>query len=125
MAISPGARIGPYQLVSLLGEGGIGHVHRATDTRLDHTVAVKVLPPDLATAPVFPARSARVGKPVALFRAPIAAPSWGRNHYQPSADGQRFLINVLKPNELKDSPELVVVLDWAQSKYNELRGDTP
>jgi eukaryotic-like serine/threonine-protein kinase len=61
------------------------------------------------------------GKPAPLFRAPIAAPSWGRNHYQPSADGQRFLVNVLKPNELKDSPELVVVLDWAQSTYNELR----
>lgn len=60
------------------------------------------------------------GQPVAIFRAPIAAPSWGRNHYQPSADGQRFLINVLKPNELNDSPELVVVLDWAQSKYAEM-----
>jgi len=32
----------------------------------------------------------------------------------------RRLLNVLQPNELKDSPELVVVLDWAQSKYDEL-----
>jgi Tol biopolymer transport system component len=60
------------------------------------------------------------GKPVPLFRAPIAAPDVGRNHYQASADGQRFLVNVVKPNELKDSPELVVVLDWSQSKYAEL-----
>jgi hypothetical protein len=60
------------------------------------------------------------GKPAPLFRAPIAAPDVGRNHYQASTDGQRFLVNVVKANELKDSPELVVVLDWAQSKYAEL-----
>ncbi len=43
MALAPGVRLGPYEIVSALGVGGMGEVYRATDTRLDHTVAIKVL----------------------------------------------------------------------------------
>jgi serine/threonine protein kinase len=44
MALSPGARIGPYEIVAQIGEGGMGQVYRATDTNLKRGVAIKVLP---------------------------------------------------------------------------------
>jgi len=46
-----GSRIGPYEIVSLLGSGGMGDVYRALDARLGRAVAVKVLTPDVANDP--------------------------------------------------------------------------
>lgn len=48
MAIAPETRLGPYEVISLLGVGGMGEVYRAKDTRLGRDVAVKVLPDRLA-----------------------------------------------------------------------------
>jgi serine/threonine protein kinase len=49
MSLAVGTRLGPYQIVSPLGAGGMGEVYRARDTRLKRDVAVKVLPEPLAT----------------------------------------------------------------------------
>jgi len=62
--MQPGTRLGPYEIVSLLGAGGMGEVYRARDTRLDRSVAVKVLAPELASDADFRARFAREAKAI-------------------------------------------------------------
>jgi eukaryotic-like serine/threonine-protein kinase len=51
VALAPGTRLGPYQIEGPLGAGGMGEVYLARDTRLERTVAIKVLPPHLAESP--------------------------------------------------------------------------
>jgi len=51
LALTSGARLGPYEIVSLLGAGGMGEVYRATDTRLERVVAIKVLPDGITASP--------------------------------------------------------------------------
>jgi serine/threonine protein kinase len=53
MPLTPGTTLGPYQILSLIGAGGMGEVYRAKDTRLDRTVAIKVLPHGLSDDPEF------------------------------------------------------------------------
>ena len=48
MALSPGTHRGPYEILAPLGAGGMGEVYKAKDTRLDRTVAIKVLPSHLS-----------------------------------------------------------------------------
>jgi hypothetical protein len=59
MALQSGTRLGPYEIVSALGAGGMGEVYRARDTRLQRDVAVKVLAPSLAADPGFRTRFSR------------------------------------------------------------------
>ena len=49
MALTSGTKLGPYEIQSPLGAGGMGEVYRARDTRLDRVVAIKVLPSSLAS----------------------------------------------------------------------------
>src|ERR1700758_1850639 len=51
MSLTTGTKLGPYEIVSPLGAGGMGEVYRARDTRLDRTVAVKILPKHLSDQP--------------------------------------------------------------------------
>ena len=70
MALTPGARLGPYEIVSPAGAGGMGEVYRARDTRLDRTVALKVLPPDLTNDPAARQRFEREARAVAALSHP-------------------------------------------------------
>ena len=51
MPLSAGTRLGPYEILSALGAGGMGEVYRARDTRLERDVAIKVLPEPFAADP--------------------------------------------------------------------------
>src|SRR5262245_33195751 len=70
MALTSGARLGPYEIQSALGAGGMGEVYKARDTRLDRTVAIKVLPADLASDPERTARFEREAKAIAALDHP-------------------------------------------------------
>ena len=52
MAFAAGSRVGPYEIISTLGAGGMGEVYRARDTRLGRDVAIKALPPEFYADPV-------------------------------------------------------------------------
>lgn len=84
MSLSGGSKLGPYEILSALGSGGMGEVYRARDARLDRTVAIKVLPAQVASDPDFRLRFQR-------------------------EDG-RFLINVTT-DEATASP-ITVILNW-------------
>ena len=62
---SAGARLGPYEVLGLIGAGGMGEVYKARDTRLDRTVAIKVLPDHVSGDPDRRARFEREAKSIA------------------------------------------------------------
>src|SRR5215470_6923701 len=64
MMLARGSGVGPYEVVSLLGAGGMGEVYKARDTRLDRTVAIKVLPDTLAADPQFRERFEREARAI-------------------------------------------------------------
>ena len=68
--LSAGARLGPYEIVSPLGAGGMGEVYRAKDTRLGRDVAIKVLPEHLSRSPDARARFEREARAVAALSHP-------------------------------------------------------
>src|SRR5437588_2389929 len=70
MALVPGTRFGPYEIQSLLGAGGMGEVYRARDTRLQRTVAIKVLPAHLYSNPDLHARFEQEAKSISGLQHP-------------------------------------------------------
>ena len=70
MQLTTGTRLGPYEIQSQLGAGGMGEVYRATDTRLDRTVAIKVLPEHVASDPDLKQRFEREAKTLSSLNHP-------------------------------------------------------
>ena len=70
MGLSPGARLGPYEIQAAIGAGGMGEVYKARDTRLDRDVAIKVLPEAVANDADRLARFEREAKAVAALSHP-------------------------------------------------------
>src|SRR5262245_21256029 len=88
MSLSPGSRLGPYEIAVPLGAGGMGEVYRARDTRLDRDVAIKVLPEALSQDMERVLRFEREAKLLASLNHPGIASIFGFEE----ADGKRFLV---------------------------------
>src|SRR5437016_3532376 len=70
MPLSPGVRLGPYEILDAIGAGGMGEVYRAKDTRLDRTVAIKILPAHLSSDPLSKQRFEREAKTISSLNHP-------------------------------------------------------
>ena len=88
MPLEPGTTLGPYQIDAPLGAGGMGEVYKATDTRLDRTVAIKVLPEHVAADPDLKQRFEREARTVAALNHPHICTL----HDIGSQDGIDFLV---------------------------------
>ena len=88
MSLEPGSRIGPYEVLSPLGAGGMGEVYRANDSRLRRAVAIKVLPDEVARDPERLARFEREAHVLASLNHPNIASIYGIEE----SDGVRCLV---------------------------------
>ena len=70
MAITPGTKLGPYEISAAIGAGGMGEVYRARDPRLGRDVAIKVLPEDLSSNPDLKARFEREARAISALSHP-------------------------------------------------------
>lgn len=70
MPLAPSTRLGPYEIQSPLGAGGMGEVYRARDTRLDRSVAIKILPQHLSSDPARKQRFEREARTISSLNHP-------------------------------------------------------
>jgi serine/threonine protein kinase len=77
MALTPGTRLGPYEIIAAIGAGGMGEVYRARDTKLGRDVAVKILPDVFASDPERRGRFEREARSLAALNHPHIAQIYG------------------------------------------------
>src|SRR5215470_2012964 len=88
MPLAPGTHLGPYEISAPLGAGGMGEVYRARDTRLERTVAIKILPPQFSADPVRRQRFEREAKTISGLNHPHICVLYDVGHQ----DGIDYLI---------------------------------
>jgi eukaryotic-like serine/threonine-protein kinase len=115
MAILPGRRLGPHEILSAIGAGGMGEVYKARDTRLDRIVAIKVLPGHLADRHELRERFEREAKTIASLNHPHICTLYDTGHQ----DDIDFLVmeyiegETLSQRLLKGSLPIQQVLQYA------------
>src|SRR5206468_11618116 len=98
MALAAGARLGPHEILSALGAGGMGEVYRARDLRLNRDVALKILPESFTHDPERLARFRREAQILAALNHPHIGAIYGLD----DANGQQFLVLELVDGESLD-----------------------
>jgi serine/threonine protein kinase len=88
MALTSGTKLGPYEIQSPLGTGGMGEVYRARDTRLDRMVAIKILPAHLSSSPEAKQRFEREARTISSLNHPNICTLYDVGHQ----DGTDFLV---------------------------------
>ena len=88
MTLNPGSKLGAYQIQSAIGAGGMGEVYRAIDTRLNRTVAIKVLPGHLSESPEAKERFDREARAISALNHARICTLYDVGHQ----DGTDFLI---------------------------------
>ncbi len=99
MVLASGTRVGPYEVVSPLGAGGMGEVYRARDTKLHREVAVKVLPEHLATDRDRLARFEREAQVLAALNHPHIAQIYG---FEESANTRALILELVEGDTLAE-----------------------
>ncbi len=87
-----GTRLGPYEILGLIGEGGMGQVYRAADTRLDRAVAIKVMPAVLADDPARRERFEREARSISRLEHPNICPLYDVGELPDTVGGGLFLV---------------------------------
>src|SRR5204863_4463351 len=95
LALTPGARLGVYEVIAQIGEGGMGQVYRARDTKLNRDVALKILPAAFASDPDRMARFTREAQTLASLNHPNIA----HIHGLEESNGIRALVMELVEGE--------------------------
>ena len=103
-----GEQIGPYTIVDFIGAGEMGEVYRATDTKLKRQVAIKILPPSLATDAQRLTRFQREAEVLAALNHPNIAAIYGLEESPPTRDGEAGLRALVM--ELVEGPTLESML---------------
>jgi len=99
MSLGPGTRIGPYEIVSMLGAGGMGEVYRARDPKLNRDVALKMLPALMATDPDRLARFKREAQVLASLNHAHIAAIYG---FEEAAGAQALVLELVEGPTLAD-----------------------
>jgi len=127
MGLPPGTKLGPDQVLAPLVAGGMGEVYKARDTRLERTVAIKVLPQHLSSSPDVRQRFEREAKTISQLSHPHICALYdvgnqdgveylvmefleGETLADVSPDGKRFLAVV--PEVIADELPLNVIVNW-------------
>ena len=134
MALTSGTRLGPYEIESPLGAGGMGEVYLARDTRLQRTVAIKVLPARLSLNPDLHARFVHEAKVISSLQHPNICVV----HDVGSQDGVDYLVIECAEGEtlakrlekgplpleqvVKYGAQIADALDKAHRRYDSSRG---
>ena len=113
-------RLGPYEILSSLGAGGMGEVYRATDSNLKRQVAIKVLPPTVSADPERVDRFQREAEILAVLNHPNIAHIHGLEKSNPSTgSGQAVLLALVM--ELVEGPTLADRIAQGRSRWRKRR----